>query len=191
MDKLRSPKKIVFVVLAALAIVLAVNAPSQARGMGGRGFGGGHPGGVLSSSALASTDTVASMLLDGRHFDRGVRGGFGGSTLNPVLPYDSPATPTLLLVLPELRGVLPERGDLPGHLGAGPGFMTPAPSVTALVSERRSARSPRAARHYSASRAIASDVAMISTPSPRLTTRPVTPPTGSTSPRRGFPPDGR
>jgi len=32
----------------------------------------------------------------------------------------------LLVLLPELRGILPERGKLPGGVGDGTGFMTPA-----------------------------------------------------------------
>ena len=43
MNKLRCARTFAFIALAALAIVLAVNAPSQARG-GGHGFEGGHPG---------------------------------------------------------------------------------------------------------------------------------------------------
>jgi hypothetical protein len=74
-------KKLVFTAIAALAVVLAVNAPSQARGVGGHGsvgghgFAGGHPG-----------DADMHRDFDGRHgFDRGVHSRFlfGG----PVYPY--------------------------------------------------------------------------------------------------------
>jgi len=64
MDKLVRPKKLAFMALAALAIVLAVHAPSQARGGGGHGggghgFGGGHPvGGGMHHG------------FDGRHEER-------------------------------------------------------------------------------------------------------------------------
>jgi hypothetical protein len=77
-DKLIRPTKIVFVALTALAIVLAVNAPSQARGMGGHGFGGGHPGGAVAHRGFDGHH------FEGHHFDRGVHGRFG---FGPVVPY--------------------------------------------------------------------------------------------------------
>ena len=45
MDMLRGAKKMAFVAVAALGIVVAVNAPSQARAMGGHE--GGHSGGAV------------------------------------------------------------------------------------------------------------------------------------------------
>jgi hypothetical protein len=80
-NTMTSLKRLAFVALAALAIVLAVNAPGQARGMGGHGEGG-HPGGDFAHHGF-----------DGHHgFDRhhgfvrrhGFRGGFG---FGPVYPY--------------------------------------------------------------------------------------------------------
>jgi hypothetical protein len=44
-NELRPRNKAAVIALAALAIVFAVNAPSQALVMGTHGFGGGHPGG--------------------------------------------------------------------------------------------------------------------------------------------------
>ena len=46
MNKLTRARKVAFVAITALAIVLAVNVPGQARGMGGPGHHGfdGHPG---------------------------------------------------------------------------------------------------------------------------------------------------
>ena len=84
MDKLRGSKKVAFVALAALAIVLAVNAPSQAQGMGGRGSGGGHAGGVVEQHGFDG-----HRGFDGRHFDRGVRGRFGFE-FEPDLPDETP-----------------------------------------------------------------------------------------------------
>ena len=74
MNRLSRVRKLAFIALATLAIVLAVTAPSQARGGGAHGFGGAHPsgGGVHRN-------------FDGHH-DFGHRPfvfGFGG-----VYPYD-------------------------------------------------------------------------------------------------------
>jgi hypothetical protein len=67
-------KKVVFLAVAALAIALAVNAPSQADG---RGFGDGHPGGFGVHHGF-----------DGhRDFDRGVHGRFLFGFGVPVYPY--------------------------------------------------------------------------------------------------------
>ena len=73
MDKLKRPKKVAFMALAALAIALAVNGPSQA--LDGHG---GHPGGSGMHGEF-----------DGHHgfdghpgFDGHRRFGFG-----PVFPY--------------------------------------------------------------------------------------------------------
>jgi len=83
MDRLRGRKKVAFEALAVLAIVLAVSAPSQARGMGGgRGIGDGHPGGAFHGGD--------GRHFDGHHFDGGVRGRFGfGFGFAPVFPYYS------------------------------------------------------------------------------------------------------
>ena len=64
MDKLKGLRKMALVALAALAIVLAVGAPSQAKGSGGHGFGGGHPGGGAVHHGFDGHH------FDGRHFDR-------------------------------------------------------------------------------------------------------------------------
>jgi hypothetical protein len=47
-----------------------------------------------------------------------------------------------VVLLPELRGVLPERDELPADVGAGPGVLTRAPGVIALLSARRPASVP-------------------------------------------------
>ncbi len=94
MDKRSRPKKAAFVALAALAIVLAVSVPIQAAGVG-HGFGGGHPGGAAMHHGFEGHH-FEGHRFDGHHFDSVHVRGSG-----------------LLVLLPELRGVLPERGELP------------------------------------------------------------------------------
>ena len=84
MHTLRRARQLAFVAIAALAIVLSTNAPSEARGGGGHGgSGGGHAGEALGHGFEGHHD------LDGHHdFDRFGHDrflfGFGG----PVYPYD-------------------------------------------------------------------------------------------------------
>ena len=88
MDKLRRATQVAFVVIAALAMVLAVNAPTQARGGGGHGFGGhglggDHPGGTFGHDGFDGHHG-----FEGHHdFHRFEHNrflfGFGG----PVYPY--------------------------------------------------------------------------------------------------------
>jgi len=74
MDKMEGLRKPVFVALAALAIVLAVGAPNQARATGEHTFRAGHPGGSSTQHGF-----------DGHHdFDRGGHRRFG---FGPVFPY--------------------------------------------------------------------------------------------------------
>jgi hypothetical protein len=88
-DKLRGAKKMAFVTVAALAIVLAVNAPSQARGMGGHE--GGHSGGAVGHGFEGHHGFEGQHGFEGHrfdgHFDRGERGGFG--FVSPYYPYSS------------------------------------------------------------------------------------------------------
>jgi hypothetical protein len=84
-SKLRRARKFAAIALATLAIVLAVNAPSQARGGGhgfggGHSFGGGHPGGGDGHHGF-----------DGHHdfVHRPFVFGFGGVyPYYPYYPYD-------------------------------------------------------------------------------------------------------
>jgi hypothetical protein len=81
MDKLRRSKKVAFMAFTALAIVLAISAPSQVRARGGQGSGGGHSGGSAMHDGFDGHHD-----FDGRHdFDRGehLRFGFG-----PDFSYD-------------------------------------------------------------------------------------------------------
>lgn len=90
MDKRTAPKKMAFLAVAALAIVLAVNAPSQAADTGGHGFGGGHPGGAFAHHGFDGRHfdghRFEARHFDRRHFDRGVHGHLGFGFV-PVLPY--------------------------------------------------------------------------------------------------------
>ena len=136
MDTLRRARQVAFVAIAALAIVLSANAPSEARGGGGHGgFGGGHAGEAFGHGFDGHHDIDGHHDFDGHHdidghhdfdghhdsdghhdFDRFGHGrflfGFGGS----------------------------ERGDLPGDMDAGTGFVTrarrgnsPACSATSIL----------------------------------------------------------
>src|SRR3989442_13621941 len=69
-------KKLAFVALAALAIVLTINVPSEARAGGGHGFGGHH-------------------RFEGHHFDRGFHHhfGFGFAPVFPYYAYDPYSSP--------------------------------------------------------------------------------------------------
>jgi hypothetical protein len=83
-DKLRRAKKVVFVAIAALAIVFGVNAPSQARGGGGHGFEGGHP-----DAAFGHHDFDGHRDFDRFGHDR-FQFGFGGGYEDPAYWYYCP-----------------------------------------------------------------------------------------------------
>src|SRR3989441_11696206 len=70
-ERIPHSKKLAFVALAALAIVLTINVPSEARAGGGHGFDGHHG-------------------FEGHHFDRGFhrRFGFGFAPVFPYYGYD-------------------------------------------------------------------------------------------------------
>src|SRR5439155_25288824 len=75
-DNLRRPWRFAAIAIAALAIVVAAYAPSQARGGGGHSFGGGHP----------SRGFVHRGFEGHHHFDR-FRHGHFVSGFGPVYPY--------------------------------------------------------------------------------------------------------
>jgi len=87
MDKLRRPKKLASIAFTALAIVLAINASSPVRAMGGHGSGGGHSGGSGMHDGFGGNDGFDGRGgFDGhRGFERGEhrRLGFG-----PDFSYD-------------------------------------------------------------------------------------------------------
>ena len=76
-------KRIAFVAFAALTMVLAVSAPSQAQGVRGHGFEGRHGGGAMEHHGF-----------EGHHFERHDfdRRHFGGRGFwfGPVFPYYPP-----------------------------------------------------------------------------------------------------
>jgi len=90
METLRRTRHIVFIALAALTIVLAVNAPSEARGGGGGGGGhssdGGHSGGAVGHGfdgqhGFDGNHGFAEHHFDGNHF------GHDRFAVGPVFPY--------------------------------------------------------------------------------------------------------
>ena len=99
MKNLTRPKKIALVALGALAIMLAVNAPSQAAGVGGHDFGGGHGGGAVGQHGS-----------EGHHFEGHGRFGFG-----PVLPFYAPyyAAPSYWYYCPSYEAYYPSVTSCP------------------------------------------------------------------------------
>jgi hypothetical protein len=84
MDKLKRLNKLAFVALTALAIVLAVNGPSPARGAGGHGFGAGQSSGSGMHQGFEGHHGLEGHHeFDGHHgFEGHHRFGFG-----PVFPF--------------------------------------------------------------------------------------------------------
>ena len=89
MDKITRNTKLVVVALAALAIVLVFNAPGQARGMAGHGFGGGHSGvAQIHHGSDGHRGSDGHHGFDGRHdHDRRGRFGFGSGFVYPYYGY--------------------------------------------------------------------------------------------------------
>ena len=79
MDKLKRAKKLASMAFTALAIVLAISAPSQVRAMGGHGGGGGHSGGGGMHGGFDGHGGFEGHHgFDGhRDFDRGEHRDFG------------------------------------------------------------------------------------------------------------------
>src|SRR5438093_4764928 len=76
MDRLGGARKLALIAIAARAIVLTISLPSQARGAGGPGFGGGHPSGAVGHGGFD-----VHHGFDGHRFDHH-RFGFA-----PVFPF--------------------------------------------------------------------------------------------------------
>ena len=128
MDTLRRPMKLASLAFTALAIVLAINAPSQVQARGGSGGGGGHSGGGGMHEGFGGHDGFGGHEgfgghhgFDGRRdFGRGEHRRFGSG---PDFFYD---------------GDYPDvyEGDDPDATGdAGPAYWCPSygayyPSVT-------------------------------------------------------------
>ena len=81
MNKLTRSKRMAFVAVAAVALVLAVTVSSHAAGMGGHGSAGGRPGGDAVHNGFVGRH------FD-RHFDRHHDGRFeSGFGFEPIVPY--------------------------------------------------------------------------------------------------------
>ena len=95
MVRLTRAGKMAVVALAALTMVLGVNAPSQAAGMGGHGSGVSHGGGVGGGHPSGFVGGHPGQVdghhgFEGRHFDRGghERFRFGVAPVFPYYGYD-------------------------------------------------------------------------------------------------------
>ena len=118
MGKLRGSRNVTLVALATLAIVLALNAPSEARGTGGHGSGGGH-----------AAAAVGHHGFDGHHFDVHVPGRFGFG-FAPVVPFYgySPYYPPAYTEAPAYWYYCPSYGAYYPNVTSCPEAWTPVPA---------------------------------------------------------------
>jgi hypothetical protein len=115
MDKLKRPRKLASMALAALAIVLAVVGPSQAQAMGGHSFGGSHSGGSGMQHGF-----------DGHHdFDRGGHRSFG---FGPVFPYYGYYPPVYGYQAPAYWYYCPSYGAYYPYVASCPEAWVPVPA---------------------------------------------------------------
>jgi hypothetical protein len=121
---LRGAKKMAFVAVAALAIVVAVNAPSQARAMGGHE--GGHSGGAVGHG-FEGHRGFEGHHFDG-HFDRGVRGGFGFGVVSPYYPYYGYYPPAYTSDAPMYYWYCPSYGAYYPSVASCPDTWVPVPA---------------------------------------------------------------
>ncbi len=110
-------RKTSFVALGALAIMLAVSGPSQAAGMGGHNFGGGHGGGSVGQhgSEGGHFEGREGHHFEGReehHFEEHRRFGFG---FGPIYPYYAPyySAPGYWYYCPSYNGYYPNVASCP------------------------------------------------------------------------------
>jgi hypothetical protein len=88
-DRLGGPRKWALIAIAALAIVLTISLPGQARSAGGPGFGGGHPGGAVGHGSFDGHHGVDGHHgFDGHRFDHHR---FGFAPVFPFYGYYPPA----------------------------------------------------------------------------------------------------
>ncbi len=91
MNTLGGPRKLALIAIAALAIVLSVTLPSQARGAGGPGFGGGHPSGAAGHGGFDGHHGADGHPgFDGHHFDHHRFGFAPGFPFYGYYPYYPP-----------------------------------------------------------------------------------------------------
>ncbi len=87
MKRVTNAKRSALAVFAVLAVMLAGSAPSQAQGVRGHGFGGGHGGGTVEHHGFDGHH-FGGRDFDHHHFE-GRRFGFGFG-FGPVFPYYPP-----------------------------------------------------------------------------------------------------
>ena len=105
-------KKIRLVALVALAIALAVSAPSQARDMGGHGFEGGHVGQGTMRHGF-DRHHFQGHHFEGHRFDRAAHGRFGFIP-GPVLPdYGYSEAPPYSYYCPSYGAYYPDVASCP------------------------------------------------------------------------------
>jgi len=121
-SKLTRPKKTLFVAFAALAMVLAVNAPIQAAGFGGHGVGGGHFGGPAIHHGFAEHH-FEGHRFDGHHFDGRFRFGF-----EPVFPYYGYYPPAYTYEAPTYWYYCPSYGAYYPNVASCPETWVPVPA---------------------------------------------------------------
>ena len=92
MHRLGGARKLAFIAIAALAMVLTISLPNEARGVGGPGFGGGHPGGALDHGGSDGHHGFAGHPgFDGHRFDHHRFGSVPVFPLYGYYPYYPPA----------------------------------------------------------------------------------------------------
>jgi hypothetical protein len=118
------PKKITFVALGALAIMLAVSGPSHAAGAGGHAEGG-HGGGAGGHHGFEGHHFEGHEFegrhFEGRHFEgheferRHFEGPDFGFGFGPVFPYDEPyyVAPSYWYYCPSYRAYYPSVTSCP------------------------------------------------------------------------------
>jgi hypothetical protein len=123
--KVTRPRKLAFVTITVLAVALALNAPSEARGFDGHGSSG-RPGGGVVNHGFEHHD------FDGHHFDRGVHDRFRfGVAVGPVLPYysyDPYYPPAYGYETPAYWYYCPSYGAYYPNVASCPGSWVPVPA---------------------------------------------------------------
>ena len=125
MSKLTRPSKMAFVVFVALALVVTINAPSQAASVGGHGFGGGHPGGAAVHHGFEGHH-FDGHRFDG-HFDRRFHGRFGFG-FEPVFPYYGYYPPAYTYEAPTYWYYCPSYGAYYPNVASCPEAWVPVPT---------------------------------------------------------------
>src|SRR4030095_14440558 len=129
MNTRKRVKSLLLLTFAALAIVLAVNASSEARGTGGQGFGGGHVGGSGVHQGVGHPGFDNHHGFNGHHGFDGHHGfehrrfGFG-----PVWPYYGYYPPIYGYPGPTYWYYCPSYGAYYPNVGSCPEAWVPVPA---------------------------------------------------------------